>query len=217
MARDWQPIVDGMTDVQKLVHLAMRMTSYDADRIRGELTRQRRRAYENEITQQAARVGCPGRRGRLTTGPSLTALNDMSRNDSESIVNTYNYDLAVAILAIASQNPRANRNYYVNQLSNWEAKRAGWKADQIAWNTDGTARALAQQDFYYFNGIMGYAELMPDTAVCPICQGWIARVQVPLKVAENNPPPYHMGCPHKWDTRPDLVPRDECPLLWVGE
>lgn len=217
MPLNWRVVVDQMADVQKLVHLVMRQTDYDEDRIRGELTRQRRRAYEDEISKQARLVGCGQMRGRLTTGQALTELNEMSIRDAQSIVNTYNYDLSTAIQNIKAESPTANRNTYARRLHDWEAKRASWKKGQISQNTEGTARSLAQQDFYRMNGLQGYAVLQPRKAVCPICQGWIDRGEVPLRVAENNPPPYHPNCPHIWQVYPDKVPPEECPLLWVGE
>ena len=64
---------------------------------------------------------------------------------------------------------------------------------------------------------MGYAVLEPRTAVCPVCQGWIERGEVPLRVAMNHPPPYHFRCPHLFVTYPELVAQDDCPLLWMGE
>jgi hypothetical protein len=206
-----------MTDVQKLVHLMMRMVDSDRDTMRAELQKQRIRAYEDELTIQAGRVGCGGRRGRLVNGPALSDLNDMSITDAASIVNTYNYDLAAAILAIASDTPTANRNTYVKRLGAWEAKRREWKRGQIAQFTENSARSQAQQDFYRLNNIGGVAELQPESAECPVCQGWVQRGEVPLRVAENNPPPYHQNCPHSWACNPDKVAKDECRDLWMGE
>jgi len=195
----------------------MRSDSFSEEQIRGELTRMRRRAYEDELTIQARRVGCGSRRGRLTTGPSLTALNELSITDAASIVNTYNYDLAIAILNIAAETPAANRHVYAKRLSGWEAKRNQWKAAQITQNTEGTARSMGQKDFCTFNDVQGFAVLRPTVAVCPVCVGWIKRGQVSLKVAENNPPPYHPNCPHLWETRPNQVAKLECPNLWMGD
>ena len=65
MPRDWQSVVGGMTEVQKLVHLAMRRDAVDEDGIRADLLKVRRRAYESELTIQARRVGCEGRSGHL--------------------------------------------------------------------------------------------------------------------------------------------------------
>jgi hypothetical protein len=217
MPRDWRPLVDQMTDVQKLVHLAHRQDSVDVEQRRIELLQAARHAYENELTIQAARVGCPGRVGRLANGPLLSELNDACAAWAESIANTYNYDLAVAIQNIAAETPMANRNTYAKRLRDWHEQRSGWKNPQIAQYTDGAARAQAQADFYRFNPNLGTATLEPTEAVCPVCQGWIERGEVSLRVALNHPPPYHPGCPHGWRTEPDRVPRDECPLLWMGE
>lgn len=216
-ARDWQSVVNGMSPVQKLVHLAMRMDSVDIDRTRTGLLKAMRRAYEDELTIQARRAGCDNRAGRLNNNDALTALNDAAGGDAESIVNTYNFDLAGAIVNIASETPSANRNTYVKRLMDWEDKRNTWKAGQIAGYTEGAARSMAQQDFFRFNNIGGTAELMPTEAVCPICQGWVNRGEVSLREAENNPPPYHANCPHLWETFPEQVPDDECADLWMGE
>ena len=215
-ARDWQSLVDGFSPVMKLVHLAMRMTEDDVQRFRGEWLRQRRQAYEDELTLQAGRVGCPGRRGRLTEGESLSQLNDAALRDAQSVVNTYNYDLAVAIMHIRAEMPTANRHVYARRLADWDEKRAAWKDQQITEHNTGEARALAQQDFYRFNSAFGYAVLRPEEAVCPVCIGWVARGEVPLHEAQNEPPPYHVGCPHYWRTYPDRVAPSECPNLWMG-
>jgi len=215
--RRWEGIVDSLSPVQKLVHLAVRLDVVEEERIRGELLKMRRRAYEDELTIQARRVGCPSRRGRLTAGPSLTALNDMSRIDAASIANTFNYDVAIAIENIGIEVPTANRNVYVKRLSEWEARRDRWKSAQIAQYAEGTARSLAQADFAEFNDLEGYAVLLPKAAVCPVCIGWVKRGQVPLKVAMNNPSSFHPMCPHIWETRAGQVPKLACPDLWMGD
>lgn len=216
--RNWQAVVDGLSNVQKLVHLAARMDMIDVERLRADLLRIRRRAYEDELTIQATRVGCPGRRGALGNNPSLTALSEASRQDAESIVNTYNYDLAAQIRAIGQDTPTANRHVYAKRLREWDEKRAAWKAKQIAQYAENSARAQAQRDFYRFNAaVLGVAVMAPTSAACPVCAGWVARGEVPLRVALNHPPPYHPNCPHVWVTKPERVARDQCPMLWMGE
>jgi len=215
--RDWQSVVEGMTNVQRLVHLAMRRDPIDEENIRVELLRSRRLAYENELELQARRVGCPNRKANLRNNPILSGLNFDSVEDARSIVNTYNYDLAIAILHIGAEYPTANRYTYAKHLQTWETERSRWKNPQIVQHTTGSARSKAQQDFYDHNGAMGTAVLWPKEAVCPICIGWIERGEVPLRVAQNNPPPYHPNCPHLWSTNPDKVAKEDCPLLWMGE
>ena len=79
MPLDWQAVVEKMTNVQRMVHLAMRYDVYDEERIRSDLLKERRRAYEDELTIQAGRVGCPGRSGRLSNGAILSQLYEMSK------------------------------------------------------------------------------------------------------------------------------------------
>ena len=222
MARSWQSVVEGLSDVGKLVHLAMRQDDLDQDRLRGELLRERRRYYEAELTAQAARVGCPGRVGRLTNGYVLSLLKEASQQDAESIVNTYNYDLAVAVAHVQAEAPTADRRAYAKRLRAWESKRTAWKNSQVAQQAEISARALAQQDFYQRNVNVGQllpvgvATLQPTTAVCPVCQGWINRGIVPLPVALVHPPPYHQNCPHFWNILPGVVSLEQCRLLWMG-
>ena len=217
MARNWQATVDDLTDVGKLVHLMFRQDAYDVDRTRSELLRQRRQYYEAELTDQALRIGCPGRTGRLGNGAILSELNDISQRDATSIVNTYNADLANAIAYIRAETPTANRFVYAKRLGEWEEKRASWKNAQIAQYTENSARAKAQQDFRANNSAFGYAELLPKRAVCPICQGWIDRGKVPLNIAQNHPPPYHVNCPHLWSISYEKVAPTDCATLWMGQ
>ena len=218
MARIWQPLVEQLSDVGRLVHFAARQEPLDVDRIRAELLRDRRRYYEAELAVQAARVGCPGRSGNLSNGAILSELNQQSLEDATSIVNTYNYDLAIAIRYIRAETPTANRNVYASRLVTWGKNRAAWKNDQIAQYTEMSARSKAQADFYRYNSNFGTAEIVPKTAVCPICQGWIDRgADIPLRTAMNNPGPWHPFCPHGWETHPERVAREDCPTLWMGQ
>lgn len=217
LARDWETPIEQAPDIVKLVHLSMRMDGYDMEEIRADLLKIRRAAYEEELTIQAARVGCPGRKGRLNNGSILTGLNNASIEDARSIVNTYNYDLYTAIMRIRSDTPTANRYTYAKYLLEWSQQRSAWKDKQIAEYAINTARSQAQSDFYTMNNAFGSAILQPTQAVCPVCLGWISRGEVTLRVALNNPPPYHVNCPHAWRTYPERVPKDECPLLWMGE
>lgn len=195
----------------------MRLDDFEVDRIRGELVREGRRAYEDELTAQARIVGCRARRGFLTAGPALTELNELYQQHALGIVNTYNYDLAGSIVSIHSETPNANRHVYASRLRNWETRRDSWKVPQVSQSTVSYARALAQRDFYRYNDIPGIAVLRPESAACPVCAGWVARGEVPLPEALNNPPPYHPNCPHAWRTQPNRVAAAACRDLWMGE
>lgn len=214
--RNWRTVFDEMTRVQKLVHLAKRYAVDETATVKAAIQRMTRRAYEAELTIQASHVAC-NRQGHLTNEFIMADLETDARDSSENITNTYNYDLAIAIQKISQQNRFANRHYYAKYLGIWETARDHWKIPQIQQYETGKARAQAMKDFYERNrDIIGIAALLPKTAVCPICQGWIARGTVPIRVAMNNPPPYHIGCPHRWHTTPDRVAKEACRDLWMG-
>jgi hypothetical protein len=191
------------------------MDAADVEEWRGRILRMRRQAYENELTIQAQKVGC-NRVGRLGESDILSQLNNESQRAAESIVSTFNYHLAAAIVNIRSEVPTANRHVYASRIAEWERGYWSWKLPQIQEDADRSARARAQQDFARLNVIMGSAKLEPTRAVCPVCKGWVRRGIVPMRVALNNPPPYHPNCPHIWDTRPEQVAREECADLWMG-
>jgi hypothetical protein len=184
---------------------------------RVKLLKLRRSGYENELTMQAAKVGCAGRIGRLGNNAIMNDLNQDSLSDARSIVNTYNFDLYSKIMSIRAEHPKANRFHYNAYLRDWTREREKWKDAQVTQHATNSARSRALADFYANNNAFGSAVLQPKNAVCPVCNGWIRRGDVPLRVATNNPPPYHVNCPHVWITHPERVAKEECPLLWMGE
>jgi hypothetical protein len=213
-----------MTTVQRLVHLVFRYTAEKTESIRRNLLAIRIRAYVDELNIQARRAGCPDRRawpGGLASF-IVNELNALSTRDAHSITATYNYDLALAIIAHGQAHPRANRYSYAKALRSWEAARNTWKIPQIQQYTESSARGFAIRDFYNYNAelLRGSAIMLPTRAVCPICKGWIRRIAdhgpVPLRVAAANPTPYHPNCPHTWITLPNRIAPSECPLLWMG-
>ena len=209
--------LEGLTNVQRLVHLAMRKDVVDEDDLKTALTKQRRRAYEDEISIQLERLGCK-KSGRLSGGPALSELSDLSRVDAQSIVSTYNDDLAKEIARIGAANPRANRNTYAKALKVWDEGRATSKGKQIAQYTDSTARRVANKDFFALNDVAGVATIAPSTAKCPVCAGWIARGELPLQEIVANSPPYHPNCNHYLVVLPSKkVSLQGCEELWSGE
>jgi len=225
MSLDPQAIISQATFTQRLVYSVAKWRTAKISRLQSELLSVRTKAYNDELSIQAQHVGCPGRVGRLTNGNIVDTLTADSRRDAESVANTFNYFLAVEIVrtgetptgVVKRLLPVLRIPSYVRSIRSWAAGYWSFKTPQITQMAENSARAKAQQDFYQFNGQFGTAKLEPRTAVCPICQGWIDRGIVPLRVALNNPPPYHPGCPHYWDTRPAKVAKEDCPLLWMGE
>lgn len=219
MPLNWQALIqsEGFTNVMRLVHLAVRMDSVNEDAYRAELVRTRRKAYEAAITEMAEEAGCD-RAGLLGEGPILTELNEASQRDASSIVNTYNYELGLAIIAIKEEVPKANRNTYVSRLRKWEQSRARWKDAQIAANTTLSARQKAQRDFININRVEGTVELLgPDPAAEPVCQAALDMGRVPVEVANGIDMPAHLNCVHIWGSyKLDKLTGQECADLWLG-
>jgi len=193
-ARDWQAIVDAMPEARQSIFYAMRQDAVDVARTRAELQRVRRLAFVDELEIQAENTG--DEYDPALIDQYLADLEQMSAQDAESIINTYNYDLAIAIANIAAG---LGGLAILALLQEWEERRLAWKTKVIVQYTEISARELGQRAFYWGKDYEGYAMLEPRTAVCPICQGWIDRGRVPVRVAMNNPPPYHIRCPHTWD------------------
>lgn len=209
--------LSNLSDTQRLVHLAARMTDDDVERIRQEILDVSRRAFEEEMTIQAREFGCEGNIGRLTTGPELTELNNQALRDAKSIVNTYNKDLTSAIKSVYAENKYANRNYYAKYLGKWDQARATRKSTQIAQFSESVGRKNAQAAFTKLNGLMGVATLVPSRAVCPVCIGWVARGQIPLAEAMDESPPYHTNCPHFFQLSYSGNEDIPCEDLWMGQ
>lgn len=202
-------------NVRLLVHLALRMDMVDEQNIAAEVLKEKRTAYEDELTIQAKNVGCL--RQGVMDNKTLKEAYEQSQADGKGIVNTYNYDLAYAINTIHDKFPTANRNTYAKYLTQWDQQRASWKNVQISLHNRMEWKSKAITDFTRFNNIQGYAVLVPSShASCDICKGWIRRGRVPLQEAAKaiaDWPP-HLNCIHSWDVKPlgDM----RCEDLWVG-
>ena len=216
--RDWRAAIVDASPVMTLVHEAVRQDNFDTAAIQAGLEQIARSHYNDELTLMAVAHGCDSRHGQLENATIQSDIDADAAADATSIVNTFNYDLAIAIQHIRQEHPRANRYHYARYLTEWNEKRSSWKDTQIAMMTEGKARNRAQADFLRRNNLMdGNAHLLPIRAVCPICRGLVARGDVPLRVAYANPTPIHVGCPHIWHVDGRALPEDRCELLWTGE
>lgn len=209
-------IVSTLPNVGLLVHLAFRWDAVDEQTYTTLLFKSMRAAYEDELTRQAAAVGCPGRVGRLREGQELTELKNIAAEHAASIVRTHNYELARLIINIRIENPRANRYYYAKQITAWERNRAGWKDKQIALMTVQTARQRAREAFLLNNPVTGRAYFEPKSAAEPECQALVKGSPWPLEKVEQSPTPIHFNCPHFWVIKYDRIPKGDCQLLWMG-
>ena len=192
----------------------MRMDQVDIDAIASDILKEKRRAYEDELTALAAAVGCIGKIGRADN-TILSEMHDESQKEAFGIANTYNYDLALVIRSIRSETPTANRYVYAKRLGEWSTTRAEWKSKQIMlWNTV-SWRDRAQKDFYANNDLSGYAIVQPrSNPVCDVCRYWVGRGRVDVEEAKRMEWPAHLNCPHNWEYHSNKV--KDCENLWVG-
>lgn len=217
--RQWQPIVSDFSRVMKLVHLAMRMDQSDVQALAVELFNEKRQAYKDALEVEAANVGCAGRKA-VVPQDRMAEMREEANTEAAGIINTYNYDLALAVRSIRAETATANRNVYAKRLADWEASRNEWKSKQIAlWNIVKWADT-AQADFLNYNrdiiGEGGYAIVEPqNTAVCAICQYWVKQGKVKIDETRRQQWPAHLNCPHHWVYHYRKVKVD-CAELWVG-
>jgi len=215
--KTWQQEAKELSDVQKLVHLAMRYDSTRVKEIEKALVEARRAEVEQTIQEMLFEAGCDSTQAKLKTPAITKEIRRQSRADAKSIARTYNYHLAREIKRIAKDEPRANRHTYAARLRQWETGRAEWKDMEIAGNTRLTARTLAQKNFIKNNKARGQAYLAgPDPAAEEICQGWLNRGYVPASVADRNPSPFHPRCFHYWVFEISTKAGLDCEDMWSG-
>lgn len=214
--RDPQAVTESedYTAIMLLVYSYFSMDDTDAARIAVELEAQKRQAYEAELTKLAGQAGCP--KQGVADQYTLDSIQDQSEDEAAGIVNTYNYDLAQAIINVHEQYPRANRNTYMRQLTAWNNARADWKYTQITLHNTGEWQAQAQLDFTTYNDLSGWAEILPKKAAEPVCQELAARQRIPLREAQDymRSWPPHLNCPHYWVVHPNQIA--DCEDMWLG-
>lgn len=207
--------VNDLSNVAKLVHLAFRWDSQHQAEIETQIFKNMRTSYENELTRNAAALGC-NRVGRLREGQELTDLKRMAIDHAASIVRTYNLDLSRAIAAIRQENPRANRYYYATRLEQWDANRKGWKDKQVMLMTVQFASQAAREDFLRNNPVTGKVYVQPKTAAEPECQALIDGEPYDTDIVFRTPLPLHFNCVHSYVTKYDRIPKSGCEDLWMG-
>lgn len=208
--------VDALTNVGKLVHLAMRYDSVMVDRIAATLFDKMRQHYVDAVSSMARSVGCR-KTAHLSDSPELEQLRQNARAHAESIANTYNFDLTFAIETVRRESPRANRFTYSSRLATWEQTRAAWKDAQIALMTYQFATQLGKEHFMEHNaGIVNTegAILVPRRAAEANCQALIDAGVHPVDVIRQIPMPLHYNCVHQWRIVKGDTP--DCNQIWVG-
>lgn len=201
------------TQLTRTVALLYRMESADIRDLEAQLLEARKRAWSNALTEEATRHGC-NRRPNAPRLADLTELRRMSREDAQSIAKTYNTAVEREIERLYGTNPRGNRQYYFANLERWSRQRESWKLQQIALNTELTARQYARDQFARRNNIGGRWKFVGAPPVCKICtrlygMGYVTRDRV-----EYYGHSQHIGCPHEWvEVQPSRL---DCRDLWLG-
>ena len=212
--------ISKLTDVQRLVHLAMRLTDPDVEEVYKFLFDRGRRKYEETLNQMAEQIGCPGLKARLTNPVVLSELSLLYRAHATSIVATYNYDLVGALEDIYEQNPRSNRHAYAKHIRGWENSRKDWKSPQIALMTAQYAQNLAVSHFAIYNQFyIGYGTFdgPDDELTCEICQELLARNPYSLLHFNYLDVPVHVNCRHKKTLHVRKATPEQCQRLWMGQ
>ncbi len=173
-----------------------------------------KRTWQQAIQDEIDYCGC-NRTARAASGSDLAVLEQMALEDSASIVATFNRDAQRQLEKLYKEFPNGSKQFFVESMKEWAAKRATWKGFQIAANTEFKAREFARARFAAMNyaATTLYKFVGPPT-VCQICLKEFAAGFVDYQHTLDAPCPRHVSCPHRW--MPVRKPRVDCANLWVG-
>lgn len=195
--------------------LAFEFAVTDEDALTESIYQQRATAWRAALTEEARSSGS-GKQGVGPNGDNRDYLRQMSRQDAQSVRQTFNRDLASQINQLYDAQPDGRRDYYVQALTRWANERAQWKDRQIATMNRGSARTYAQQQFNMRNNV-GHALYLygGPSPRGPRCADHFAAGVVNQQYVDANPQPEHVNCPHYWQKQQSRVgvPLDK---LWVG-
>ena len=213
----------GGVDVADLVFLAYMHTADDAARLADMLFTNGRDEYEERIRQELAKLGCSDEGVYLREEGELSWLRSHCDQVSVGVTGTYNRDLRNAIDGIIADWLEAhdgsfkglNRNVVSARVRAWDEERGIWKALQISTTEMGVVDDRAVLKFAELNSTGGRARVVPEAAVCNLCQSYVAMGWVPLtRAVAFFSLPVHPGCPHLLETDLEGVP--DCADLWRG-
>lgn len=202
------------TQLTRAISLLYKMQDADRDALYEQLLQARKRSWATALRMVAREHGCTGT-PNAPRREDLQRLKDMSLEDADSIVVTWNREVSAQIERIYADNPRSNRRTYFRRLEDWNTKRERWKLPQIALQTDVTTAAYARAQFYRNNGLRGgeyVADGPPPT--CKICIRIFAAGVVNQRYVDKHPFPAHIFCPHHYrKLRPERI---NCGEAWLG-
>lgn len=239
VARDPGAVIRDFTERQILVYNAAKYGEREVEEFTDLFLEENAASVESAIRVQVDMAG---------GSPVLVALGDLMRElieraaraSAESVVNTYNYDLARAIKEIGETEGvegEDGEDYveppvttYREKLfgatklglflgAAWFAARSLWKRAMIAMSETARALNFGIKVFYENNPqISTQALITPFDAVCPICIDAVNGNPYPTIEAAfaAGPWPAHANCVH-YVTPADNVTPVETQDLWTGE
>ena len=148
----------------------------------------------------------------------MAYIRDLSRQDAESIANTWARDIERQLDKLYTANPRGNRHYYARNMEIWAGQRDQWKSTQIARFTHQSTEFYTADRFRKQNGLRGQGYIYVGGLVPRSSAGCIERTAagvVDEAYVQTHPTPNHPNCPHTWEAV-DPVIVDDCSAIWMG-
>ena len=193
------------TELLETLSLLYEMNESEVDGLANDILSIRTKAWQRGIEAEARKFGYTGNIPP-PRGSNLADLRKQSLTDARSIRNTLNQELRRRIEQLFNANPRGNRNYYNKHIGDWLARRDPYKANQIALNSEQTARTLAREFFRKINGLKGTFIYDGPAPVGKICIERFALGEVEENYIDANQTPAHPNCPHWWTELAPTLP-----------
>jgi hypothetical protein len=222
---DWRPLVDSMTDVQKLVHLGGRMDQSDRDEFQKRRFDEGRETWKQALQVEVDKWGCAGTKALPpSSGQELSDIKARTDFAADSVTGTYNLNLAREIIRIGQDAPRANRHVYAYRLfrlGGWDQGYWASKSIEVAQNESMVHINAAIEAFYARNGdlLQPAANVVPFTAAESECQAIVDGnpYDSVATIYQKFTLPVHPNCPHTAQViAGKRLSPNVCRELWAG-
>lgn len=193
-------------EVERVLH-QLRYGPADVRGLAREIAGVRTAAYSTRIDELARALSVQP----AQLEPALEQwLSQSSARSAVGIAATHNRDLERFLTGSDAPD-------LVTAAQQWEEARSVWKSDQIAVTEGMTARYKADRDFLDRNGIALAGRVIPERAVCPICQALVARGEMGPEELRTIVLPAHVNCQHAIMYSGDIGQAvDAGDLRWLG-
>lgn len=193
-----------------------RYTDADVRQLTEMIFQQRRDVWRSTITAELRSIGVTRASSRPPSGRDLRYLEKISKEDAESIANTWNKWVERRIDELWDANPKGNRQYFFSNLERLAAERDAHHQRLIALNTDSTTVQYAKERFVEENGLQdSHYEYSGPSPVSDECKDRFADGIVTYEYIRRNPVPAHPRCPHQWE-RVSLDAAFDVADIWIG-